>query len=416
MRINPRLAEINGIPLEAHIGKTIAELLPEHAVQAAPHIDRVFQTGLPIEDIEITGETPREPGRQRWWLTGFFPAHHTDGSKLVGVWATEITERKQLELSAQQSNAALAAALRAGRLGVHVYNVREGIIEWDDRVYELWGIATGTPVDIATFESGIYPDDLAHVRATVASALDPTGTRRFHSNFRVINCKTGETKWIHADGDVTFHESRAVKLIGTVQDISERKSQEEKIELLVGELTHRSKNLLAVVQSIARQTRCADATFIDRFTSRLQALARNQDVLIRNSWIGADIGDVAREQIRAFAGDGAHIDGPRLQLGLAASQAISMALHELGTNAVKYGALSAAAGQISFTWSIDGDDFKGQWRETGGPTVKKPAKTGFGSKVTGRLIEHSLSARVATHYHPEGLVWSVQSKLKNLKL
>ncbi len=177
-------------------------------------------------------------------------------------------------------------------------------------------------------------------------------------------------------------------------DITERKAQERTRQLLLDELNHRVENTLAMVQSIARltlrQSQSPEA-FAESFTGRIQALAAAHDVLTASSWHGADLCSLAKEQL-VFGGandDRVTCWGPAVKLDPQTAVALSLVLHELGTNANKYGALSASAGRVDLTWETEenGNVLKLRWQESGGPKVKPPVRRGFGTFI----IEQSLS-------------------------
>ena len=205
-----------------------------------------------------------------------------------------------------------------------------------------------------------------------------------------------------------------IGLICASVDVTERKEGEAHLRLLLRELTHRSKNLLAVIQAMARQTAnhagSTDA-FLKQFGSRLQALAASHDLLVRESWYGASLGELIRSQLSKYL-DGAavqvSIDGPAIALKPEAAQNLGLALHELAINAAKFGALSVPAGRVSITWTrretaavdnaVDLD-----WREQLGPKVKARRKKGFGTMVIERNLARALDAEVNMDFDPDGL-------------
>jgi PAS domain S-box-containing protein len=196
-------------------------------------------------------------------------------------------------------------------------------------------------------------------------------------------------------------------------DVTERKEGEAHLRLLLRELTHRSKNLLAVIQAMARQTaRHAGSIdgFLGQFGARLQALAASHDLLVRESWYGASIGELVRSQLAAHLEKSAAqvvIDGPDIALKPEAAQNLGLALHELAVNAEKFGALSVPSGHVSVTWqqreTAEGAFVELDWREQGGPRVKPRRKKGFGSMVIEHNLARALDAKVDLAFEPEGL-------------
>jgi two-component sensor histidine kinase len=207
------------------------------------------------------------------------------------------------------------------------------------------------------------------------------------------------------------------RLTAAFVDIAERKRHEEHINLLLSEVNHRSKNILAVVQAIARQTVAATPDdFIERFDDRIQALSASQDLLVNNDWKGVDLRELTRSQL-GHLGDlvdkRIELNGPALLLSASAAQAIGMAVHELATNARKYGALSNDSGRVDIGWSLEpGEDgektFVITWRESGGPAVAVPTRAGFGSAVLCQVAKESFGAEVELKYAATGVVWRLQ--------
>jgi two-component sensor histidine kinase len=183
------------------------------------------------------------------------------------------------------------------------------------------------------------------------------------------------------------------------------------------EINHRAKNMLSVVDAIAHQTATRNPEdFIERFSERIQALSANQDLLVRNEWNGVEVADLARAQLAHFAdliGSRIAAHGPRLRLKAASAQAIGLALHELATNAGKYGALSTDTGRVDICWGIDGDTLTMSWTERGGPPVCAPKRRGFGTIVMETMAERSVDGKVDLDYAPSGLVWRLTCSAAN---
>jgi PAS domain S-box-containing protein len=212
----------------------------------------------------------------------------------------------------------------------------------------------------------------------------------------------------------------------SLRDITERKQAERSQRLLVHELNHRVKNALATVQAIANQSLRSDdvpaATF-DRFMARLMALARANDILVAEDWTSADLDAIARQVARPYAaqaddaGEDArfHVKGPAAALGPRAATAMALALHELATNAAKYGALSTPQGRVALTWRFQGDGparrLQMTWRESGGPAVRPPTKLGFGTRLIERGLTSALQATVSVDYAPGGLVMNLDAPM-----
>jgi two-component sensor histidine kinase/CHASE3 domain sensor protein len=211
-------------------------------------------------------------------------------------------------------------------------------------------------------------------------------------------------------------------LVGGAVDISERKQYETHVRLLLREITHRSKNLLAVIQAIMRQTAAHSASvsdFTKRFSARLDALAGSLDLLVQEDWRGVTLADLVRSQLAHHADADSpqiELEGGRLQLPPDAAQNIGMALHELATNASKYGALSVPQGRVRVSWEthLDADGIEQcclRWEERGGPLVTPPARRGFGQVVIERTVARAVGGRVTLKYPPTGLQWTLDFAL-----
>jgi PAS domain S-box-containing protein len=338
----------------------------------------------------------------------------------------DISERKQAEQALHASKERLQFALDAARLGWGQYDPIHGISWWDTRLKEMFEVAEDK-TDIEEFTKRVHPDDAERVWAAMEAALDPTDPKPYATEFRHLRAD-GEVRWVEAHGLTHFEgappERRAVMMVGTAQDITERKRREEerreseqREHLLMREANHRAKNILSLVQAIARQTAAREPEdFVERFTERIQALAANQDLLVRNKWQGVDVGDLVRAQLAHFAdlvGPRIVVHGPNLRLNAAAAQATGLALHELATNAGKYGALSTDSGRVNVSWGTDGDTFTMSWSEREGPPVLAPKRRGFGTMVIEGMAKQSVDGAVELDYAPSGLSWRLNCPAAN---
>src|SRR5262245_25526591 len=195
------------------------------------------------------------------------------------------------------------------------------------------------------------------------------------------------------------------------------KAHVQHVHLLMREASHRAKNMLSLVQAIARQTAAREPEdFVGRFTERIQALAANQELLVRNKWQGVDVEDLVCAQLAHFVeliGPRITVDGPKLRLNAAAAQAVGLALHELATNAGKYGALSTDSGRVDIRWGTDRDTFTMSWAEGEGPPVSPPKQRGFGTVVMKVMAERSVGGAVDLNYPPSGITWCLTCPAAN---
>ncbi|MFN3225065.1 MAG: sensor histidine kinase [Hyphomicrobiales bacterium] len=200
-----------------------------------------------------------------------------------------------------------------------------------------------------------------------------------------------------------------IGLIGTAIDLSDLKKYEDAMRLAMREITHRTKNLLAVIQATARRTAAKAPTkeaFVNSFAARLSAMSQSHDLLVRSNWRGADLAELV-ERNASQAGstlEGSfRIEGPPLTLTSDAAQHFGMALHELVSNALKYGALSVEGGTVEAMWEQAGENVVFRWTESGGPEVLPPDSTGFGTSYLQRAIAMALNAKTDLDFDPAGL-------------
>jgi two-component sensor histidine kinase len=248
----------------------------------------------------------------------------------------------------------------------------------------------------------------------------------FTSEYRTVH-PDGTTLWLRGRGQVLARgpDGRALRMVSIVTDVTDRKAAEDHIQFLMHEISHRSKNLLMVIQSIARRTaRSAGSMeeFERRFERRLQGLAASHDVLVRENWQGAPLADLVRQQLVPFAeiqSSRLELAGPDVVVTAEAAQALGLAIHELATNAIKYGALSVPAGKVSVSWALQGEASAPRalalsWIEQDGPPVLPPERKGFGHVVIGEMVERSLGAKVAMEFARVGLRWNAVVPASNL--
>lgn len=234
----------------------------------------------------------------------------------------------------------------------------------------------------------------------------------------------GTVAWVNARKQVTFlaGASEPYSGLAAVLDVTAQKNSEDHVRFLLSELGHRSRNMMTVILSIARQSarKGPEREFADRFGERVRALARSQDILERSSDQHASLHKMVAFHLAPFTGDQPErvvVSGPEVALRPPVAQAVGMALHELATNATKYGALGATTGKVAITWTIaDGAApvFRLHWAESGGPKVALPAKSGFGQTVLKSLVGSTTSGRTVLDFHPTGVEWQLEAALENI--
>jgi PAS domain S-box-containing protein len=321
---------------------------------------------------------------------------------------------------AETSKDRLQLALDAAQLGWWQYDPLTHLVSGDARCQEIFDVARNE-APIEELLNPVHPDDADRLRVAINAALDPVDPKRSAAEFR-LRRRSGEIRWVETLGLAAFegtgHERRATRMVGTAQDITERKEREEKEHLLMREINHRAKNMLSVVDAIAHQTAARNpADFIERFSERIQALSANQDLLVRNEWKGVRIEDLACAQLTPFAdliGSRIAVHGPPLYFKAASAQAVGLALRELTTNAGKYGALSNDTGRLDIDWWTEGGTFTISWTERDGPPVSAPKRRGFGTIVMQEMAERSVDGKVDLEYAPCGVTWRLTCPAVNV--
>ncbi|WP_419252327.1 PAS domain-containing protein [Caulobacter sp. ErkDOM-YI] len=354
------------------------------------------------------------------WIETFGRAYFEHGhcTRFVGV-VSDVTERKETEAHLLLQEETLRLAVDAADLGIWELDVVSGLLTWSDRCYAMFGVAPGEPVTVKTFYERLHPDDQAPTRAAIARAVDPDIRADYALEFRTIGHDDGHERWITAKGQAFFSpEGKATRLLGATVDITDRKRAELHLRLLVNELNHRVKNSLATIQAIAAQSFNASrplAEAQEAFTSRILALAEAHDLLTRENWEGAELHDIAA-RLAVLHGGSARFElvGPALRLSPRTALSLSMALHELATNAVKYGALSVPDGHVRLSWALApgmAERLDLTWTEIDGPPVSPPTRRGFGSRLIERGLAAELSGEASIRFEPAGVVCHIRALL-----
>ena len=309
----------------------------------------------------------------------------------------------------------LALAEQSAGIGIWDTDLATDMVRGTPTFFRIMGLPVSTePVPNDIVRAVRHPDDAARVRDGFRQAI-ARGLDTYEVEYRIIRPADGALRWIFGRGrTVRDGAGTPIRYSGVDIDITERKQAEEHVRLLLAELNHRSNNLLTVIQAIARQTaNTADPkTFADRLSQRIGGIAASNNLLVSGKWQGVEVERLIDSQLSPFVDLGARVvlDGPPLRLTPAAAQALGMALHELATNAVKYGALANERGKIRIHWLVTGiseaPEFRMTWAELGGPPVPAPQRTGFGRTVMERMIAGTLGGTAALAFAPAGIVWT----------
>jgi PAS domain S-box-containing protein len=305
-----------------------------------------------------------------------------------------------------ESEQQLRLATEAAEVGLWDVNYVTDTLYWPPRVKAMFGIAPDVPVSMDDFFSGLHPDDKEETSAAYAAACDPKKRALYDVEYRAVGKEDGVIRWVAAKGRAVFDaDGKCLRVIGTAIDITKRKEAEERQVLLAREVDHRARNALAVIQSIIRLTRAHSVEeYVSAIEGRIKALARAHTLLSDSRWEGADLATLVSEELDPYrTQDKVVIDGPDISLHPSTAQGLALALHELVTNAAKYGALSSVRGKVSLTWQLRPDTLALHWVESGGPAVAQPAAKSFGLKVIRASVEQQLSGEAEFDWNPNGL-------------
>ena len=260
----------------------------------------------------------------------------------------------------------------------------------------------------------MHPEDMPHIVAQRAQARESPEAYSFEARFKRAD---GEWRWMRATSSPRFDEAGGfLGYVGIAMDLTDIRIAEQRQQLMINELNHRVKNTLATVQSLAEQSARqshSKTDFKDKFLARLMALSAAHSRLTQSSWDWTALSDVVEDQLRLHgAGQRLKASGPDVLVPPSTALSLSLALHELATNAAKYGALSGDSGEASLGWSLlnDGRAVEIVWREEGGPLVEAPSERGFGSRLL-EMVGRELGGEAKLDFGPGGLTWNTRFPL-----
>jgi PAS domain S-box-containing protein len=406
------------------LGKPVREALPEVEGQGYFELlDEAYRTGKAFSGLSSPVRMPRTPdGEPEERFVDFVYQPITGGDGTIGgifVEGHDVTERVHGEKELRESEARRRQILNSVTdYAIISTDLAGRVTSWNEGARRVLGWAEEEMLG-QTLHCFFTPEDVAagQVEKEMRDALGQgVGIdERWHQR------KTGEQFW--AVGELTPLKDDAGAIIGFVKvlrDRTEQRRAEEHQRLLINELNHRVKNTLSTVQAIASQTfrgeHRDDAG--STFEGRLFALSKAHDVLTRENWEGAELREIVDEAVAPYRRDGKdrfEIKGPKLRLQPRAALAIAMALHELATNAAKYGSLSTSSGNVAIQWSITSGKLRLlnlRWEEKSGPPVSTPSRKGFGTRLIQRSLALDLGGSVDLAYEPTGVVCVVTASLE----
>ncbi len=384
----------------------------------------------PIRDLALRarelGEGRMQPGK---------PSRVAEVNEVMAALQAASAELDRRAVAATQATEAVRA--NEERLQLVQDTAGIGTIDWDitaDRVicsprfYDLFSRPPDSRMSFAGFIARVHPMERTRIDTFYKELRGRGGP--FADEFRILT-RDGEERWVYLKGRLDLRDGTPVRLLGACIDITERKRSEEHLRFLLRELSHRSKNLLAVIQAMAAQTAKSAETvdvFRRRFGERLMGLAASHDLLVNQNWLGVSVENLVRGQVSPFLDPQDprwHIHGPTVDLKAEAAEALGLALHELATNSVKYGALKDATGTVEISWNVYGSEeadggeaqdaernarrFRMEWVERTAEPILPPTHKGFGRMVIEHTVEATLRGAVTLEFPPEGLRWRIDA-------
>ena len=370
------------------------------------------QAVLLDESFEGVEAVVQNPDGKRWVArVNIAPLRDDDGSVVGAINCfQDVTREHEMRLALERQQRTFELAMIASKMGTWRYSLADNVCTYDENAQRLYGLTQARFLhDKDGVAAKFHPDDMDLMWARVAKALDPDGDGRYDVEYRVKQLD-GSWRWLSAWGLVEFEgqgaKRKPVAIAGASRDLSERKQAEELQRLLANELNHRVKNSLTTVQSIVNQT-LRGAVDVESAraaaSARIVSLAEAHDLLTVRNWSGADVADLVARAVAPFTISQISLDGPSLDVSPSQALALSLALHELGTNAAKYGALSCPEGRVELRWKVEDDRLNLSWSESGGPNVVPPSRRGFGSRLIENALCRDLDGQTRLEFAPDGV-------------
>ncbi len=384
---------------------------PDDAPRVAQAFDDAYRAGTEYRaEYRIL-----TPAGTRWIMSAGRPFETSDGGRRMSGIVLDVTARHDADDDLRESAEHLRLAIDAAQLGDWSADRATNIVELSERAAGFLGLDGPCAIPRPEVHAPIHPDDLRQLLAQIDDALERR--EAYVVEFRVPHA--AGTRWLMMSGRGTYGDDGSlVGQIGVMQDITARRDAEERQQLLMRELNHRVKNTLAIVQALALQSRRGSTTpeaFSESFDGRLRTLSAAHSLLTRTSWQGAGVAEVAHGALQPFdtAGQRIAMAGPPVLLASSVALNLALGLHELATNALKYGSLSGESGTVSLEWSIDGDALMVRWLERGGPVVVLPERRGFGVRLIKDGVTREVGGAATLDFRPEGLICELRLPLSD---
>ncbi|PVE26137.1 hypothetical protein DC522_02665 [Microvirga sp. KLBC 81] len=421
------------------VGKTLREALGErYTEQTQAPRQLVLETGRPTLLTSVLC-SPGSTQETTFWDITFLPVRDADdrvsGVLTLGIDVTlRVSATLEADRQAQEgliNSKRLALAVEATELGLWEWIAETGAIYWSDRQREIFGVLADEPLTHELWVSSIHPDDRDWVVDKVSSLMDPASMGKLQIEYRIVR-PNGDIRWISSRGRMLYEsvngKLQAARLLGTILDITERRTNEEVRRLLAKELDHRMKNLFAMASAMVSMTARAATSPSEMAASlhgRLQALARAHELIHpalaediprqRETSVAAIVETILAPHKDIGPPGRILIDCAPISAGEKSATSLTLVLHELATNASKYGALSTASGHLTITCWRDGETVFLSWRERDGPAIESPPSTrGFGSHLACKSVTDQLGGEIAYDWQRDGLHVELRIPLAHL--
>lgn len=428
---NRRWHEFTGLTPESSLGDGwIDALHPDERATVLGLWQASLETGTPYEGEH---RIRRADGEYFWMLSRGIPIQDMTGK--IARWfgtSTNIDAHKKAEKDLRCLEEQYRLALEAARLGTWTIDLDSGVVSWDEGACALFNIAPDGLHSMSLNEAleRVHPDDRQAVKDCLSTAIDPRSDGRYEIEYRAV-LADGSSRWVRCNGRIHFigegDRTRAERISGVIGDITEQRAADEARQLLTRELTHRVKNLFAIANgmvSMTARTAKDPKEMANALRGRLSALARAhelvQPVPVAGHQGGSEVElkkliEAVLDPYRQGGSSQLTVEGPDVRVGSNTTTSLALVLHELATNAAKYGCLSGTEGHLLIQWRIADEEVDLHWTETGGPPISEmPSFEGFGSQLSQRSIAGQLGGTLIREWRSEGLCVHMTMPLNRL--
>jgi PAS domain S-box-containing protein len=407
--VNKRFCEITGRTSEELLTLRVPDIThPDHWEKDANLRRRLVADGVPFS---VEKRYLRPDGSEVWVSIDVSLMRSADGTRqqLIGV-AQDISKSKTTEANLRKTTALFEAVIKMTPDLVYVKDLESRALLRNPAALlgKNWDEIEGR-------KEVEWHKNSQEAEAVVANDRQVIATGVSMQFVEPFTTPQGPRTLLSTKSPLFDESGKIVGVIGVSTDITEREDRAKQLEFVMHELTHRSKNLLTIIQSVARQSIRQSSNLKDfesKFVDRLSSLASLHDLLVQKEWQGASLRAIAETQVGPFGFGRFEVDGPEILLKPNMAQIIAMAFHELATNAAKYGALSNNSGTVLIKWGLQQKTIFIKWQEAGGPVVATPERTGFGSIVLQRTALQIPNASASLQFLPSGVVWDLKAPLE----